>query len=117
MTDDPQCPQGNRPADFTGGFAKTIQMNDPGARPGIFPDATRQAPLEIGDRVTFAGILVADAAGTYVSAHTVRNAAAIYTWPGTSPAYVSVDAGLARPWQPDGDRRPPGRGSGPGSRA
>jgi hypothetical protein len=94
VADDPNCPQGNRPADFTGGFAKSIQMNDPSARPGIYPDATRQAPLEVGDRVTYAGTLATDAAGPFVSAYRIDNSAAIYTWPGTSPAYVSVDAGL-----------------------
>ncbi len=93
VADDPQCPQGNRPADFTGGFAKSIQMNDPRARPGVYPDATRQAPLEVGDRVMYAGTLATDAAGTFVSAYTIHNSAAIYTWPGTSPAYVSIEAG------------------------
>ena len=29
-----------------------------------------------------------------MSAYRIDNSAAIYTWPGTSPAYVSVDAGL-----------------------
>jgi len=103
VADDPLCPQGNRPNGST-----NIQMNDPGALPGIFPDATRQAPFEVGDYVTFAGTLVSDnaaaptagplpangLAGTYVSAHTITNNVAIYTWPGTNPAYVTVEVAL-----------------------
>ena len=45
----------------------------------------------MGDYVTFAGTLVQDANGTYVSAHTLVNNVAIYTWPGTNPAYVAID--------------------------
>ena len=75
-----------------------VREDDPdersGPRPGVYPDAARQAPLEIGDRVTYAGILVNDAAGTYVSGYAIESATAIYTWPGTSPAYVSIEAGL-----------------------
>lgn len=97
------CPEGNRPA--VGGVpVSVIQMNDPVALAGIFPDATKQAPFEVGDYVTFAGTLVTDSAtptagpwpvngtaGTYISAHTISNNIAIYTWPGTNPAYVSTE--------------------------
>lgn len=91
VADDALCPQANRPGDGAGGFAIAIQMNDPVNLPGVFPDATKQAPMEIGDYVSFAGTMETDANGTFVSAHTVVNNAAIYTWPGTSPAYVSVE--------------------------
>jgi hypothetical protein len=77
-------------------------MNNPVALPGVPPDATKQAPFEVGDWVTFAGTLVHDGASptagpwpgianTYISAHTLVNNAAIYTWLGTSPAYVAID--------------------------
>lgn len=107
VADDALCPQGNRPAVVAGPlpvYLTNIQMNDPGAFPGVFPDATKQAPFEVGDYITFAGILVADgatptagplpvtgAAGTYVSAHTIVNNLAVFTWPGTNPAYISTE--------------------------
>jgi hypothetical protein len=95
--DDPLCPQGNRPFDAPppGGVpAMIIQMNDPVASAGVFPDATKQAPFEVGDYVFFSGTLTNDPAPaitSYVSAHTVTNNVAIYTWPGTNPAYVITD--------------------------
>ncbi len=103
---DPLCPQTQRPPAVAPsvGFASVIQMNDPVNLPGVPPDATIQAPFEVGDFVTFAGTLVHDganptagpwpangAAGTYISAHTIGNNIAIYTWPGTNPAYVSTE--------------------------
>jgi len=105
--DDPLCPQGNRPISSPGPpavYAPVIQTNDPVAFPGVPPDATQQAPFEVGDWVTFAGTLVQDGAtptagpwpaagtaATYISAHTISNNIAIYTWPGTNPAYVSIE--------------------------
>jgi hypothetical protein len=98
---DPLCPQGNRPAGAT-----IIQTNDPGALPGVFPDATKQVPFEVGDYVTFAGTLVSDnttaptagpwpgTGSTYVSAHTITDNVAVYTWPGTNPAYVAIEVSL-----------------------
>ena len=96
---DPLCPQANRPG------GTIIQMADPAL--GVFPNPNFQAPLMVGDYVTFAGTLVTDAAtpttgpwpangraGTYVSAHTISANVAIYTWPGTSPAYVSIEVSL-----------------------
>jgi len=92
--DDARCPQANRPGDGAGGFAIAIQMNDP-TNPALgFPDARIQAPFEVGDYVTFSGIVVNDAAGSYVSAYSMINNAAIFTWPGTSPAYVSTEVTL-----------------------
>ncbi|PYP90844.1 MAG: hypothetical protein DMG65_10070 [Candidatus Angelobacter sp. Gp1-AA117] len=81
---------------------------------GGLPDPTIQAPFEVGDYVTFAGTLVQDCtmtgcpgggptagpwpalgrAATYISAHTINNNAAIYTAPGTNPAYVSTEVTL-----------------------
>lgn len=104
--DDPLCPKSQRPAAVAPqtGFASLITTNNPVALPGVPPDATKQAPIEVGDWVTFIGTLVHDgasptagpwpaggAASTYISAHTITNNVAIYTWPGTSPVYVAVD--------------------------
>jgi Immunoglobulin I-set domain len=106
------CPQGNRPGDGTGNFAISIQTNDPrvpctdtvnllpagcsltGVGPDLFPRARDQAPMEVGDYVTYGGTLVNDTNGSYISAHTVTNNTAVYTWPGTNPAYVLTDTTL-----------------------
>ncbi|MBZ5555019.1 MAG: hypothetical protein LAO21_20070 [Acidobacteriia bacterium] len=104
VANDPLCPQGNRP--IVGGFfSGSFFMNDPGAAPGLPPDATKQAPFEVGDYIIFAGTLVTDnvaaptagpwpangTAGTYISAHTITNNTAIFTAAGTNPAYVMTD--------------------------
>ena len=91
-----------------GARCTNFTMKAPGAGS---PDPTIQAPFEVGDWVTYAGTLVQDcamtgcpgggptagpwpgagAAATYISAHTINNNAAIYTAPGTNPAYVSTE--------------------------
>ncbi|MBZ5508283.1 MAG: hypothetical protein LAO78_22720 [Acidobacteriia bacterium] len=78
---------------------------------GGAPDPSIQAPFEVGDWITFAGTLVQDCAmtgcpgggptagpwpaagtpATYISAHTISNNTAIYTFPGTNPAYVATE--------------------------
>jgi len=56
-------------------------------------DPRIQAPMEVGDYVTYAGSLEND--GTdYISAHTVIDDVAIYTFQGTNPAYVTVEVSL-----------------------
>jgi hypothetical protein len=103
--DDALCPRTQRPVDAAGVFVSTIQTLDPVALAGVPPDATIQIPFEVGDWVSFAGTLVNDSAtptagpfpgtaSTYISAHTITNNVAIYTWPGTNPAYIMIDTGL-----------------------
>ncbi|HXE49609.1 MAG TPA: hypothetical protein VN663_14615 [Ramlibacter sp.] len=124
-TVDPECPQSNRPiapncksydpvlglpafAVPTSGYCMTYVMDLPntpassrvvGKCPGPDPlcptDPTKQAPFEVGDNITFQGTLKADAAGTYVSAHTVIANLGIYTQPGSQPAYTFVEVVLA----------------------
>jgi hypothetical protein len=93
-----------------GARCTNFTMKPPG---GGSPDPTIQAPFEVGDWVTYAGTLVQDCAitgcpgggptagpmpaapgATYISAHTINNNAAIYTAPGTNPAYVSTEVTL-----------------------
>lgn len=118
IADDPLCPQAQRPIVSPGPpvvYAGSVQMNDP-TNPGLIgvpPDPLKQAPFEVGDYVTFSGNLVKEspaggfalgdgatvgpwpgAAATYLSAHTLVNNVAIYTWPGTNPAYVALDVTL-----------------------
>ena len=108
VADDPLCPQAQRPVVAAGPpvqFQISIQMNDP-TNPGLAgvpPDPFKQVPFEVGDYVTFHGTVVTDnaatptvgpwpgTANTYVSAHTIVSNVAIFTWPGTSPAYLVTD--------------------------
>jgi hypothetical protein len=118
---DPLCPQSNRPiapacANFpdasgippfpaqASGYCGMFVMALPNAPapanlrcpgPGCPTDPTRQAPLQIGDTITFQGTLKADAQGFYISAHTVTANLGIYTQPGSKPAYVVVEEVLA----------------------
>lgn len=108
--DDGLCPLAQRPIAVAPavGFATVIQMNDPVALAGVPPDATIQAPMQVGDWVTFAGTLVADPgvtagptagpwpgiANTYISAHTISSNVAIYTWPNSNPSYVATEVAL-----------------------
>jgi hypothetical protein len=110
--DDPICPLTQRP--LVGGPTACVSPTTAGAKCTNFttlppgggtPDPSIQAPFEVGDYVTYAGTLVADPgftagptagpwpgiANTYISAHTISNNAAIYTFPGTNPAYVATD--------------------------
>jgi immunoglobulin I-set domain protein len=118
--DDPLCPQGNRPRVLVGApavpaFAASFTTNNndnvlsPPILPGVFPDSTKQAPLEVGDYVTFAGTLVQDCpacpgggttagpwplagtGATWIAAHTITNNVAIFTFPGSNPAYIETD--------------------------
>src|SRR5512140_10295 len=112
-SDDPLCPQAQRPIIAAGPpvqFSGTVNTNDP-TNPGLVgvpPDAMKQVPFEVGDYVFFAGTLVTDnaaqptagpwpangTAGTYVSAHTVTNNVAVYTYPGTNPVYIMTEVTL-----------------------
>ena len=102
---DALCPQGNRPKDVTGNFVSSLTMPAPASiAAGQLPDPRIMAPFEVGDYVNYAGTLVQDVGtsgpypaasiGTYVSAHTIVNNIAIYTSPGTDPAYVAIDVAL-----------------------
>ena len=110
---DTLCPEGNRPTTVIQGatvYASTFTMPDPtliGQTLGPLPDPRIQAPLEVGDYVTWAGTLMVDSlveptigpyppvldgtAHTYVSAFSIVDNIAIYTWPGTNPAYVMTE--------------------------
>jgi hypothetical protein len=99
--DDWLCPQGNRPRDpTTGGFLSIFHTPDPAL--GVMPDANRAAPFEVGDYVTYSGILVKDGtsptagafagvSSSYVAAYSVVANVGIFTAYGTDPAYVAID--------------------------
>ena len=118
VSTDGLCPEENRPiqailGDGTIEYAPETTTNNRTnvAFPVVpgFPDSTKQAPLEVGDYVTYAGTLVQDcpactggdstagpwpaggASSTWVSARTIVNNVAVYTFHGSDPAYVETD--------------------------
>ena len=77
---------------------------------GTWPDSTKQVPFEVGDYITYHGTLVKDApaggflpgdgptvgpmpaaTSTYIAAHTIEDNIAVFTFPGSNPAYVRTD--------------------------
>jgi hypothetical protein len=104
VADDALCPQRNRPGDpKTGVYATIYTMPAPGPLlAATAPDATQQAPFEVGDAIQYSGTLVKDPDCTpsaadsceYISAHTVHANLGIFTSPGVMPAYVTIEAML-----------------------
>ncbi len=101
VTADALCPQTNRPLNPTTGAPLTLfTMNNPATiAVGGPSDPRLQAPFEVGDYVNYSGTLIADplpgdSGSAYISAHTIIANVAIYTSPGTNPAYVSIEVGL-----------------------
>ncbi|GKS66221.1 hypothetical protein YTPLAS72_35250 [Nitrospira sp.] len=96
---DSECPASNRPPENT-----FVMGTDPLMPPVRFGndtipacpicDPTKQAPVKVGDHITFAGTLARDSDGTYVSVHTLVVDIGIYTQPGTKPAYVTLEESL-----------------------
>ena len=92
---DALCPEKNRPLNpangvtHLGSFTMGAVAGTP--TPNGVPDPYLMAPFEVGDFVTYNGILVDDATGTYVLAHTLIAEATILTAPGTQPAYTAID--------------------------
>jgi K319-like protein len=97
---DPGCPQGNRPLNGDlrfpvdpllplGAFLTRFDLAPP--VDGLLPDARLQLPLEVGDWITFSGVVRRDATGPYLSAHTLVANLGVFTAPGVPPAYVAVD--------------------------
>ncbi|HYL81160.1 MAG TPA: hypothetical protein VEU07_10140, partial [Candidatus Acidoferrum sp.] len=96
---DPLCPQTNRPADPTSptGFAMTYQFP---AVAGVVAgglDPRLMVPFEVGDFVSYSGILVNDPAPaitTYIAAYQVIGNVGLFTFPGDTLAYVATDVML-----------------------
>lgn len=100
---DPECPATNRPKNPTGDpltrytIGTVPATTDAPACPTC--DATKQAPLLVGDYVTYAGTMARDAQGLYLSAHSLHSPMGIYTSPCTltqnagcnSPAYLNLE--------------------------
>jgi hypothetical protein len=101
LGDDLLCPSTNRPIDpVTGAYQSIFQMNPPNS--GLVGlDPMLMAPLEVGDFVTYSGVLMKDgpeptvgpapAGATFIAAYAVIGNIGIFTTPGTDPAYVALD--------------------------
>ena len=109
-TPDSDCPQTNRPPDpaSPSGFAMIFTMPAIANVTAGSPDPRKMAPFEIGDYVSYSGILVTDDAtqptvapappaagaaplGTYIAAFQVIGNVGLFTAPGDSLAYVATD--------------------------
>jgi beta-lactam-binding protein with PASTA domain len=93
---DPLCPQKNRPISPIDGVSHlgffTMQAAASSPTAANRTDPFLMAPFEVGDWVTYNGLLVDDPIrGTYVLAHTLIAEATILTAPGTVPAYTAID--------------------------
>ena len=115
--DDPLCPQRNRPLAASGCrnfaaagitlptaremappakgqvYCSNFVMPDPATAGPKAPISKQQAPLEVGDYITYAGtLLVGDGKGPNgsdtISVHTINANLGIYTQPGTMPVYL-----------------------------
>ncbi len=113
-TEDTLCPQKNRPAPpcrnfssagvappvsgelsppaFGQAFCSAYVMPSVAARLPNQPDASQQAPFEVGDYIAYNGTLFQDPVTLtdYVSAHTIEANVGIYTQPGTQPSYLAI---------------------------
>ena len=118
VTDDPECPQKNRPQvndlsnircrNFTqagiplpvsGELAPPLAgqqycghfvMENPKTAAAGHANAWKQAPFEVGDTISYSGTQLTDADGTYISAHTVEANLGIFTQSGTLPVYTAI---------------------------
>jgi hypothetical protein len=95
---DPQCPEKNRPRDIATGttLVNLFTMNAPGAPPTAEnpnpQDPYLEAPFEVGDFVSVLGSLAYDANGPFYSATQVMTTSVgIQTAPQTDPGYVLVE--------------------------
>ncbi|HSB79019.1 MAG TPA: hypothetical protein VLM91_09535, partial [Candidatus Methylomirabilis sp.] len=96
---DALCPQTNRPTDATSpsGFAMVFAYPAVANVVAGGADPRLMAPFEVGDYVTYSGILVNDpapATTTYIAAYQVIANVGLYTAPGDSLAYVATDVML-----------------------
>ena len=71
-------------------FCTKFVMPSVAGRTATDPDPRQQAPFEVGDHITYAGTLMHDGGGDFISAHTIEANVGIYTQPGTQPSYLAI---------------------------
>mgnify|MGYP000851212976 FL=1 len=98
-TNDAQCPSQNRPAELTFvmdsvDLVPPVKFGNNAIKACPSCDANKQAPLRVGDYITFSGTRARDPlAGDFLSVHTLVANVGIYTKPG-GRAYVSLEESL-----------------------
>lgn len=96
---DVDCPINNRALPPNSGrFTCGASTADPTAPANSACQADKAAPLQVGDYITFAGILTEDSPGSatfFHAAYEVSTMTGIYTSPGVDPAYVYIEEALA----------------------
>lgn len=88
-----RCPISNRPLDPTGVPALSFMMPAPNGF-GFTPDPMRPLPLLVGDFVDYAGTLLEDALGPYISLFEITGNLSVLTQPGIKPAYINIEVVL-----------------------
>jgi K319-like protein len=91
VQDDPLCPERNRMKDATGAYLTQAMFPDPAIVSPFLPDARYMAPFEIGDYITYSGSIVDESSDSYIDAHSIMANLGFFTWPGTSPVYVTIE--------------------------
>ena len=84
---------GELPVTPVGEFCRNYVMKDPsGTLTAADADSRQQAPIEVGDFVSYQGTLFKGATGQpdYISAHTIEVNVGLYTQPGSIPSYVAI---------------------------
>ena len=98
-TNDAQCPSQNRPAELTFvmdsvDLVPPVKFGNNAIKACPSCDANKQAPVRVGDYITFSGTRARDPlAGDFLSVHTLVANVGIYTKPG-GRAYVSLEESL-----------------------
>lgn len=96
---DAQCPSQNRPAELTFvmdsvDLVPPIKLGNNAIKACPSCDANKQAPVRVGDYITFSGTRARDPqVGDFLSVHTLVANVGIYTKPG-GRAYVSLEESL-----------------------
>ena len=101
---DSRCPEANRPNAGATKLMTYVMSSNSLTTSAPFPVVTippcgvacnpgEQAPLEVGDVITYSGILARDAQGSYIAAYSLEANVGIYTPPG-APFYMYMDAPL-----------------------
>lgn len=95
---DVNCPLVNRaPPPNNGRFTCGTSTVDPTAPVNVSCQPSKPAPLQVGDYITFSGMLTEDTPGSgtfFLAAHAISAMTGIYTAPGADPAYVYIEEAI-----------------------
>lgn len=97
-SNDPQCPSQNRLPELTFvmdsvDLVPPVKFGNNSIKACPLCDSNRQAPVRVGDYITYAGTRARDTQGDFLSVHTLVVNVGIYTKPG-GRAYVTLEESL-----------------------